>query len=584
MKTMNKSISLEHMTIGARAVIPCTISMPGFSPAKAAATPKLLNDVPSGAWFTPYIVAGLGNRLVDELLAMRSVFDDEPRPGEQTARENIFTQMTRASWTCLGEVSMSKDPSWRPWERRRLFLCDNFLFECTVDSIETDTPRIIGFAPLCLGSITLISGAVQCDEEEEEVMLDARLNEVVLQSESAGLGGYAISVSVLKQSINDRNRMGFWIYLHKNTLRAFDLIQRAAAKTADNVYRFKDSVGTSLLGSGRFNVVVVGQRALQPISPCEAESSSSSKDLAEQLVEMDGIDIVEVAQAVSPPQGQPRALKLVSKSVFWARVQAGKERPDALVREFLAQFQVNIEANKTLRTTSADMLPVVRVVGFFETIDGFVIEQELMHDKDLFDLLVAHGVFSEEHCKQVVRQLLDAIDICSRIGIAHRDVKLSNITFPVAFEITKNAKGALTLPSTLHIKLADFGMAGFCERPHSNHCDGTCIIPGRCGTPGYVAPDILNARIGECYSSNVDVFSIGVVAYSLLCGYEPFYGRDDKELVQANRNTEYAFHDPEWTHISEEAKDFIRRSLLPTGEKRLKVAEAKAHPWLCEAK
>ena len=571
MKTMKKSISLEHMSIGTRAITPCTIPMPGYSPGRSgSATPKLLNDVPSDAWFMPYIVAGLGSKFVDELLWMPSVFSERISPSYPGMPKSRFSQMIRSCWISLGEVWLSKDPSWRPWEKRRLFLCDNFLFECTLGWEDGDTARIIGFAPLCHASTTLIGGT-ECNEG----LVDAQLKEELPAGPTPAV--YAISVSVLKHSVNDRKRMGFWLHLDGNTLGAYDLLKRAIGMTADNVYRFKESFDGSLLGSGRFNVVVVGQR-VKAASTTES-SSSSNKGLAEELVEMDDLKGAESslpgAQAEQEPQ---RALKIVSKSVFWSRVRAGKERPDALVREFLAQFQVNVEAAKVYGSNPDD-IPVVQALGVFESIEGFVIEQELMHERDLFDLLVAHGVFSEEQTKQVVGQLLDAIDICNRIGIAHRDVKLSNVTFPANSGI-KTVKGELALPAMLRIKLADFGMAGFCERPHSNHRDGSCTIPGRCGTPGYVAPDILNARIGECYSSNVDVFSIGVVAYTLLCGYEPFYGRDDKELIQANRNTEYAFHDPEWSSISDDAKRFIRQALLPTAEQRLKVGEAKAHRWL----
>jgi serine/threonine protein kinase len=73
----------------------------------------------------------------------------------------------------------------------------------------------------------------------------------------------------------------------------------------------------------------------------------------------------------------------------------------------------------------------------------------------------------------------------------------------------------------------------------------TNSIVGRCGTPGYVAPDILQAEKNEGYPLNVDVFSIGVVAYVLLCGYEPFYGDTPAELLKANKNVDFEFHSPE---------------------------------------
>lgn len=84
----------------------------------------------------------------------------------------------------------------------------------------------------------------------------------------------------------------------------------------------------------------------------------------------------------------------------------------------------------------------------------------------------------------------------------------------------------------------DFGMAGFKDKEN--------LLRGRCGTPGYVAPDILKAGVHEGYPLNVDMFSIGVVIYTLLCGYEPFYGTDDAQLIKSNKNVNYEFHLPEW--------------------------------------
>lgn len=84
---------------------------------------------------------------------------------------------------------------------------------------------------------------------------------------------------------------------------------------------------------------------------------------------------------------------------------------------------------------------------------------------------------------------------------------------------------------------------------------------------GYVASDILRAGFNEGYDSNVDIFSCGVVAYVLLCGYEPFYGLDDNEIILSNKNVEYdsSFSESEWKHISNEAKDWIKKALSSKG-------------------
>lgn len=105
------------------------------------------------------------------------------------------------------------------------------------------------------------------------------------------------------------------------------------------------------------------------------------------------------------------------------------------------------------------------------------------------------------------------------------------------------------------MSLLDFGMAGFKDREN--------LLRGRCGTPGYVAPDILKAGVHEGYPLNVDMFSIGVVIYTLLCGYEPFYGTDDAQLIKSNKNVNYEFHLPEWAGMKERvAEEYAYKAIL----------------------
>ena len=73
---------------------------------------------------------------------------------------------------------------------------------------------------------------------------------------------------------------------------------------------------------------------------------------------------------------------------------------------------------------------------------------------------------------------------------------------------------------------------------------------------------------------------IGVVAYTLLCGYEPFYGCDNQDLLKANKAADYKFHRPDWDVISMDAKDFIAKALLSSADERLTPEGARKHVWL----
>ncbi len=76
-------------------------------------------------------------------------------------------------------------------------------------------------------------------------------------------------------------------------------------------------------------------------------------------------------------------------------------------------------------------------------------------------------------------------------------------------------------------------------------------LEGRCGTPGYVAPEILYADVNEPYDANVDMFSIGVVAYVILSGYEPFEGDDPRSRIKSNKRCKWGFCPcEEWEVVS----------------------------------
>ena len=107
-------------------------------------------------------------------------------------------------------------------------------------------------------------------------------------------------------------------------------------------------------------------------------------------------------------------------------------------------------------------------------------------------------------------------------------------------------------------------------------------VRGRCGTPGYVAPEIFSAGANGGYGNKVDVFSAGVTLYVMLCGYEPFYGETDDELKRANREAEVEFPDEDWSSISEAARDLVRQMTHRDPSQRLDAKDALKHAWISE--
>lgn len=175
---------------------------------------------------------------------------------------------------------------------------------------------------------------------------------------------------------------------------------------------------------------------------------------------------------------------------------------------------------------------------------------------ELFDKIVTKRLYNEKDARDVVRILLDVLHHLHRQHVVHRDLKPENLLLVDAND-------------HVHVKLADFGFAQVLRRPKS--------LKLRCGSPCYVAPEIIN---GEYYGEAVDVWSVGVITYILLGGYPPFYDDDPRRLYQRIRTAGYRFHPEKWDHVSDEAKDLISKLLVVDPEERLTAREALEHPWM----
>merc|ERR1712003_508682 len=104
------------------------------------------------------------------------------------------------------------------------------------------------------------------------------------------------------------------------------------------------------------------------------------------------------------------------------------------------------------------------------------------------------------------------------------------------------------------------------------------IMNTEVGTPYYVAPEVLEKK----YTNICDVWSIGVISSVLLCGYPPFYGDTNKEILKSVRKGEFDFPSPDWDTISEDAKNFICSLLKKEDDTRLTAAQALEHKWIKE--
>mmetsp|Transcript_13404 Transcript_13404/g.15713 ORF Transcript_13404/g.15713 Transcript_13404/m.15713 type:complete len:775 (+) Transcript_13404:209-2533(+) len=267
-----------------------------------------------------------------------------------------------------------------------------------------------------------------------------------------------------------------------------------------------------------------------------------------------------VVPAQRKDDGSSCAIKFIRKRDFWALVEVGKERNDTISREIATQLYLTCLQRENPQVKAAS--GIVRLKDVFETEEYVVIEMDLMDRVDLFQLVSKKKKLSERHTAKIVRSLASTIGQLQKAGIAHRDVKLSNIVFPPSSE-----KNSYQRP-----RLTDFGMAAF--------TDSNGWLKGRCGTPGYVAPEILAAKPNQGYENDVDMFSLGVICYTLLCGYEPFYGDDERKLIASNRRCEFDFDERDWMQISSEAKEVIRALLEKDPRQRMSPDQLLEHPWI----
>jgi calcium/calmodulin-dependent protein kinase I len=139
----------------------------------------------------------------------------------------------------------------------------------------------------------------------------------------------------------------------------------------------------------------------------------------------------------------------------------------------------------------------------------------------------------------------------------HRDLKPENILYRTSAEDS-------------NIVIADFGIAKHLDTPEEQ-------LHTLAGSIGYVAPEVL---LNEGHGKKVDIWSIGIIAYVLLCGYSPFRSDEVKVLIRETTEAKIEFHERYWKNVSVEAKNFIKRLLNPDPAKRPSAAETFEDPWL----
>lgn len=189
---------------------------------------------------------------------------------------------------------------------------------------------------------------------------------------------------------------------------------------------------------------------------------------------------------------------------------------------------------------------IVKFLHYFEDIEYVYILIELCHNKTLHDLLKRRKKLTELEVQYYILQLIKALQYLHNLKIVHRDLKLAN----------------LFISEDMKLKLGDFGLAA------RLNFDGERRRT-LCGTPNYIAPEILDGKNG--HSFEVDIWSLGIIIYILLIGKPPFETNTVKETYKRIRLRNYSF--PQNAKISEPAKELIQNILVLNPHKRPSLEE-----------
>lgn len=223
-------------------------------------------------------------------------------------------------------------------------------------------------------------------------------------------------------------------------------------------------------------------------------------------------------------------------------------RMDVINKVFLDELRNEIDILKSL-----DHPNILKAFETFERRKEISLILELCSGGDLH----SRNPYSERQAASIVGKLLSAVAYMHGKNIIHRDLKFENIMFE---NKQKNAE----------IKVIDFGLS-------KKYLDPDALHHEKVGTIYTMAHELL---VDGEYTNKADLWSVGVIAYMLLSGTKPFWGKTRNHVAKKITRGTYRFSGNEWSHLSKEAKKFVASLLVTDPEQRATAVEALKHAWL----
>ena len=246
----------------------------------------------------------------------------------------------------------------------------------------------------------------------------------------------------------------------------------------------------------------------------------------------------KVKLAIYLPRDKKVAIKIIEK-------QRIKEDDDIirLKREFemLAQFN---HPN------------VITVSEIFESNEAYYTVMEFCEGGELFNYIVENKFLSEEKSAFFYFQLISGLEYIHSLGIVHRDLKPEN----------------LLLTNEHILKIIDFGLSNYFKDQQKQ------LLETPCGSPCYASPEMLSGKNYDGFK--IDIWATGIILFAMLCGYLPFDDKDNNVLFKKILECKINFP----KHLSEDAKDLLRKILVTDPVKRISIEEIKKHPFFLKGK